>query len=131
MAGQALRATRSAAEAREERQRAESLATAAEESAAIAEANAADVLRLSDVKRLRDLETRTAELWPAVPEKSAEITRWLDRASLLATRLPGHESSLEKLSEPRILSASRTRILFRMDSISDVAVTIMCFCATK
>ncbi len=57
------------------------------------------VLRLSDLERLRDLETDAARLWPAHPENAAGIEAWLDRAKALAGRLPDHRRRLAALRE--------------------------------
>ncbi|MEO0651059.1 MAG: serine/threonine-protein kinase, partial [Planctomycetota bacterium] len=47
--------------------------------------------RLStDLLRLRDLEERRADLWPALPERLGEFDAWLEEAEALRSRLDDH-----------------------------------------
>jgi len=62
-----------------------------------AEQRASEVLRLSGVKRLRDLEARAERLWPALPSNAAALEAWLADADALASDLPQHRASLERL----------------------------------
>ena len=55
------------------------------------------VLRLSDVKRLKDYVEEADALWPCVPEKSAAMESWLKRAAELAQRIDLHRDSLRAL----------------------------------
>jgi len=55
------------------------------------------VLRLSDVQRLKDLETDEKRLWPAYPEKLGELESWLERARSLARNLDSHRTRLDDL----------------------------------
>jgi serine/threonine protein kinase/formylglycine-generating enzyme required for sulfatase activity len=53
----------------------------------VADRRAEDVLRLSAIKEVRDLEARARDLWPAVPEKIPAMDRWLaDADDLLGER---------------------------------------------
>jgi serine/threonine protein kinase/formylglycine-generating enzyme required for sulfatase activity len=62
-----------------------------------AEGKASEVLRLADVRRLRELEREAEELWPARPERIAAMEAWLKEARKLAGNLPQHLASLERL----------------------------------
>ena len=42
--------------------------------------------RLTDMQRLRDLESRVSDLWPAAPQKVAEMERWLEESHDLVSR---------------------------------------------
>jgi formylglycine-generating enzyme required for sulfatase activity len=62
------------------------------------------VLSLSDVKLVSEYIAEADGLWPAHPEKIAQIESWLDKAWALCERLPVHESALAALrqqAEPR------------------------------
>jgi len=127
----ALRADRSAADARDQAQIAQSneaKATSererADEQARIAEANAAratqkanDVLSLSAIQDLKDLEARADALWPAHPENLAAYEQWLaDARELVEGRAeaPGVKSKPSlaqheaKLAEVRLRARERT-----------------------
>jgi formylglycine-generating enzyme required for sulfatase activity len=58
------------------------------------ERNAREVLRLADVKRLRDLELEAADLWPAHPELEPHYRDWIDRAAELVRRRELHQVTL-------------------------------------
>jgi hypothetical protein len=60
-------------------------------------AGKAEILRLSDVRRLADLEERATALWPPVPERIAAMETWLAEARRLAANRPQHERSLAAL----------------------------------
>jgi hypothetical protein len=62
-----------------------------------AEQRAREVLRLSDAKRLRELEESAQRLWPARPALVPELERWLVQADALARNLPEHRAALERL----------------------------------
>ncbi len=114
---QALRATRAADDARDQWERAELLAVAAKESASIAESHAADVLRLSDVKRLRDLKTRAEALWPVVPARLDEMREWMqDAHDLLARR----ESHAGRLVELRSEATPATETLWWQETLEEL-----------
>ena len=74
-------------------------ATRADAAKREAEANLADVLRLGDIKRVRDLEARAKELWPARPELVPEIEGWIADAKEVVSRLDAHRVSLATLRE--------------------------------
>jgi formylglycine-generating enzyme required for sulfatase activity len=57
------------------------------------------VLRLSDLKRLQDLETEFDGLYPARPENRARFDAWLDRARALSSRLDLHRQALAELRQ--------------------------------
>ena len=71
--------------------------TKAQQNATIAEERAAKILRLSDVKRLSELEKAAEALWPARPDMIERFSSWLDDARLLATRLPDHRRALDEI----------------------------------
>jgi formylglycine-generating enzyme required for sulfatase activity len=77
----------------------------ASKNAAIAEERAAKILRLSDNKRLEQLEKTAATLWPAVPANVARYEHWLAEARELALRLPEHEGTLADLRRRALPSA--------------------------
>ncbi|MCP3914391.1 MAG: SUMF1/EgtB/PvdO family nonheme iron enzyme [bacterium] len=60
----------------------------AERGEALAQARAADVLRLSAIQDLRGLESRADELWPAYPEHVDALNLWLADADELLARIP-------------------------------------------
>lgn len=72
-----------------------------------AEANLAEVLRLADIKRVRELQQRADELWPAWPGMAPEIERWIGDAQELVGRLDLHRTSLAKLREQAQLGDPR------------------------
>ena len=76
-------AQQSEAEARKQQQR--------------AEAETAKVLRLSDVLVLQELEDEAVILWPAHPDKIADLESWLVQARKLADRLSGHRETLGEM----------------------------------
>ncbi|MEM7307388.1 MAG: bifunctional serine/threonine-protein kinase/formylglycine-generating enzyme family protein [Planctomycetota bacterium] len=59
-----------------------------------AQRSADQILRLSDAKRLQELELRAETLWPASPTRLVEIDAWLDEAQMLALRLDQHRETL-------------------------------------
>jgi len=63
-----------------------------------------DVFRLADAERLRDLERRADELWPARSERSTAMRTWLDEARSLIANVEDHRATLAGLrarSQPR------------------------------
>jgi formylglycine-generating enzyme required for sulfatase activity len=91
--GFALKAAQATSAAR----KALSEATRAEDNAHLAQAETAKVLRLSDVKRLQDLEAEAEQLWPPHPATIPALESWLQRArALLATR-EGHLATLQDM----------------------------------
>ncbi|MBU0754149.1 MAG: SUMF1/EgtB/PvdO family nonheme iron enzyme, partial [Planctomycetes bacterium] len=83
-----------AAEAESNRQR-----EIAEEQRKIAEDRYEEIIRLSDVKRLTDLQRDAEALWPAHPENISSLQSWIARAEVLAGRLHGHRATLKKLHD--------------------------------
>lgn len=65
----------------------------------LAQSRLAEVLRLSDVKRLRDYEEEAEKLWPCLPGKVPEMESWLKRAGKLAKNLERHQQNLAALRE--------------------------------
>ncbi len=63
----------------------------------IAVAERERVLRVSDVKRLADLEQEADRLWPAVPETVIALKDWRDRARDLLSRKEQHQATLAEL----------------------------------
>ena len=70
---------------------------AAQEAAEEAMRERAKVLRLSDGKRLEQLEARARELWPAVPALVPKLNSWLAPAEKLADAVEGHSDELADL----------------------------------
>lgn len=79
-------------------------AALAKQEAKNAEDRLAEVLRLSDLKRVRDLRQRATQLWPAWTELVPEIEQWITDAKEVTSRLDLHRKSLVKMSE-RVLPA--------------------------
>ncbi len=101
-----LLADESAKEAKRQEEIAKDNAAMAKENESRAEAALAEaqrekdqVLRLSDVQRLKDLEADAEKLWPAHPENVAGIEDWLGRARALADRLDSHRERLAELDD--------------------------------
>jgi serine/threonine protein kinase/formylglycine-generating enzyme required for sulfatase activity len=67
----------------------------------LAEQERRSVLRLSNLKRLRDLQLNAADLWPAYPRQTAALEEWLEAAEKLHDQLPLHEQDLAQLAEAR------------------------------
>ena len=63
------------------------------------------ILRLSDVKRLRDQMAEADALWPALPGKLPEMERWMEGAERLVETLPVHEAALADLRRQATSSA--------------------------
>jgi len=63
------------------------------------------VLRLSDLKRLKDYSEAAELLWPALPEKVPELEAWLAQAEELEQRLDDHRASLSAI-QSRAASSS-------------------------
>ena len=62
------------------------------------------VERLSDVKRLEDLQREADALWPAVPATVPAMKAWLERASRLEHALPGHREALALLRDRALVA---------------------------
>jgi len=94
-------------EARSQRARADTMAAEATANAEIAEAEHANVLRLSAFHELEDLERDADALWPVTPERVPAYEAWLERAEALVAGLepsadgrdPGHRRQLAALRE--------------------------------
>jgi formylglycine-generating enzyme required for sulfatase activity len=69
----------------------------ARRSATIAEERAARILRLSDLKRLDELERRADLLFPAEPKNVGALEAWLGEARTVADRLPEHQQALDDI----------------------------------
>ncbi len=66
-------------------------------SAEVAERRAEQVLRLSDLTRLGQLEREAGSLWPAHPENVPGYEDWLETAGALVARLDVHLATLAEL----------------------------------
>jgi len=53
--------------------------------------------RLADSLRLEELKTRADELWPAHPERMADLNAWIAEATPVMARLDTHNQTLESL----------------------------------
>jgi serine/threonine protein kinase/formylglycine-generating enzyme required for sulfatase activity len=71
----------------------------AEEQQKIAEDRYAQIIRLSDVKLLADLEAEADTLWPAYPQNVPLLNSWISRAEAVAARLDQHRATLALLRE--------------------------------
>lgn len=70
------------------------------------------VLQLSDVKILSDLNRESELLWPAVPEQTAGMEAWLARARELKETIPSHKTFLGLLRDRGSLSEDGQRWTF-------------------
>ncbi len=91
------RAKENEARAKENEARAKENELKAEAASAEAQREKDQVLRLSDVQRLKDLETDGERLWPAHPKNIAGIEDSIGRARELAGRLDAHRERLAAL----------------------------------
>jgi serine/threonine protein kinase/formylglycine-generating enzyme required for sulfatase activity len=80
-----------------ERERAHEERARANQGRVRAEQRAKQVLRLSDVERLRDLGEKAEQLWPRRPDTIAGLEAWIDGAEELRGRLDEHRFSCETL----------------------------------
>lgn len=74
--------------------------------AAAADRRREEVERLSDVRRLRDLDAEAQRLWPALPEKIAAMESWIERFDAVAARTEIHRKTLADL-EARMSAAAK------------------------
>ncbi len=58
----------------------------------------ANVLRLSDLRSLRELNAAAEELWPAHPRLEPAYLQWIAEAEELLSHVPEHETSLKRLT---------------------------------
>jgi formylglycine-generating enzyme required for sulfatase activity len=77
--------------------RAHGEASRAAESERIAKAETAKVLRLSDVKRLQELEADAARLWPVHPSAIPALESWIARGRALVAAKDGHVATLAQM----------------------------------
>ncbi len=66
----------------------------------VARRRADEVLRLSALQDLEDLEAEADTLWPATPEIVPRLVAWIERASALVDALPQHDAQLAFLRAP-------------------------------
>ncbi len=69
----------------------------ADASASFAREEHRKVLRLSDVRRLSDIEHDADRMWPATPDRVSEYESWLTRVNELVGRIDLHRSALAEL----------------------------------
>jgi len=69
----------------------------AQRNATLAAERADRILRLSDIRRLLELETLAVDLWPALPATIPRLEAWIAQARELLGRLPGHRAALDEL----------------------------------
>jgi formylglycine-generating enzyme required for sulfatase activity/serine/threonine protein kinase len=91
---QSERANAKALEAERNAEQARANLVLAQENERLARAETAKVLRLSDVKVLQELKSRSDALWPAHPDKIPELESWVLQARSLVDNLPGHRATL-------------------------------------
>ena len=63
----------------------------------IANQSLADVLRLSDAKRIRDLVTEADSLWPLQPDRADAMASWMQRAREILRSRQLHEATLKRV----------------------------------
>jgi formylglycine-generating enzyme required for sulfatase activity len=71
----------------------------AEEKADLADRRAEEILRLSDLELLEELQEQEKILWPARPEKVKELEQWLQAAGTLVERIDLHIQTRSRLRE--------------------------------
>jgi hypothetical protein len=86
-------------QALQDKMKAEEALNEAQKYKELAEQRYQEVIRLSDIKRLNDLQAEEEELWPALPENIPKLEDWLQKAVALTCRLEIHMKSLEALRE--------------------------------
>jgi formylglycine-generating enzyme required for sulfatase activity/serine/threonine protein kinase len=69
----------------------------ARQNASLAGQRIAALHRLADHRRLRDYKSQARHLWPALPEQSSQMKRWLDKAKTLLARTKTHQQALQML----------------------------------
>ncbi len=69
----------------------------AEEARALSESRLNEVQRMADKQLLADLSAESETLWPALPEREADMRDWLRRTDELLARLPAYRARLEAL----------------------------------
>jgi formylglycine-generating enzyme required for sulfatase activity/tRNA A-37 threonylcarbamoyl transferase component Bud32 len=89
--------SRGRAASERERERALAAQARAERSEELARLETLKVLRLSDMKRLQELEALAHALWPAHPGRIDGMLAWIDQAEDLLARLPLHRDTLQSL----------------------------------
>ncbi|MEM7231881.1 MAG: bifunctional serine/threonine-protein kinase/formylglycine-generating enzyme family protein [Planctomycetota bacterium] len=67
----------------------------------VAETRLDEIRRLADTKRLGELSTEAANLWPCRPEKVSAMEDWLSKAEALYARRSMHRASLDELRRRR------------------------------
>jgi formylglycine-generating enzyme required for sulfatase activity/serine/threonine protein kinase len=92
---------------------------------ATAEEERARVLRLADHRRLRELEQRADDLWPALPERRADYDAWLAEARSLLERLETeHRPTLADLERR---AGGSTEDLWHEESLADLVRQLEAF----
>ncbi len=81
----------------------------AREQEAIARDRADRILRLSDIRRLEELNKEADALWPADPDHIASLEHWLKDARELAGRRAGHEQALVEIESRAVPSSPSAR----------------------
>jgi len=71
----------------------------AQQQAELANERYSKIIRLSDVKRLADLEQRAALLWPACPSNVDGLEAWITEAEDLLERLDLHVETMDALRQ--------------------------------
>lgn len=91
--------------------------------------SAGEILRLSDLRRVEDLEARAEALWPASPSIESELRAWLTEAEALAARAPAHERELKRLREEasRATGEARDELEWQVGALSELATRLSRF----
>ncbi len=99
----------------------------------IADERYARIIRLSDVKRLADLEAeaKSRALWPARPDRIPDLEAWLQRADELLNRLDSHRALLDTLRQEAMSSGpwvfDETELQWWHDTLAGLVVGLEAF----
>lgn len=96
-----------------------------------------NVLRLSEVRRLRDLRSDAEALWPVHPDLAAPLEKWLDRAEDIIARLPQHRASLasvrarsstpDEITSPAEVTFDRTEDAWWYETLHELVEDLTAF----
>lgn len=88
----------------------------------------AAILRLADLRRVRELRDVSHELWPAVPMMVPELEAWLDEARELATRLEQHRTFQQELAAWGTDEISQRRLEWWRQKQAELVEELSTFC---
>ncbi|MCP5040035.1 MAG: SUMF1/EgtB/PvdO family nonheme iron enzyme [bacterium] len=96
-------------------------------SEAAAERERAYLLRLSDLRRVRDLVAEANEYWPVAPEHVLGLETLIANAEALLAKVPQHESFREELeasSSPMVSALSRAERLWWLEQLDMLLIEL-------